>query len=120
MVLGLTTAAAALLLVGAAGTTLTPGAAVLLYGLCLDLYRPASQAAVADLVPDTDRPRAFALQFWAVNLGFSVATPFGGFLASREYWLLFVLDAMASLGFALLVLRGAPARTGSRSASTAC
>lgn len=108
MVLGLTTAAAALLAVGASGTLLTLGAAVLVYGLCLDLYRPASQAAIADLVPDDDRPRAFALVFWAVNLGFSVATPLGGYLASRGYWLLFVLDAIASLAFAVLVLRGVP------------
>ena len=78
------------------------------YGLCLDLFRPAVQAAVAGLVPDADRPRAFALQFWAVNLGFSVATALGGFLASRGYWLLFVLDAATSSLFALLILRGDP------------
>lgn len=108
MVLGLTTAATALLAVGAARTLLILGAAVLVYGLCLDLYRPASQAAVADLVPDDDRPRAFALQFWAVNLGFSIATPLGGYLAGRGYWLLFVLDALTSLAFALLILRGVP------------
>lgn len=108
MVLGLTTAAVALLAVGAASTFLILGASVLVYGVCLDLYRPASQAAVADLVPDDDRPRAFALQFWAVNLGFSIATPLGGYLASRGYWLLFVIDALSSLAFALLVLRGVP------------
>lgn len=108
MVLGLLSSAATLLVLGAATGFLVVVAAAFAYGLCLDLFRPAVQAAVADLVPDADRPRAFALQFWAVNLGFSVATPLGGYLASRGYWLLFVLDAAASAVFALLILRGVP------------
>ncbi len=108
MVIGLLSSASTLLVLGAATGFVAVAAAAFAYGLCLDLFRPAVQAAVADLVPDADRPRAFALQFWAVNLGFSVATPLGGFLASRGYWLLFVLDAAASVGFALLILRGVP------------
>lgn len=108
MVLGLVSSAVTLLVLGAATSLTAVAAAALAYGLCLDLFRPAVQAAVADLVPDADRPRAFALQFWAINLGFSVATPLGGFLASRGYWLLFVLDAAASVLFAVLILRGVP------------
>lgn len=108
MVAGLSSAAVALLLLGAADSFGTLAAAAFGYGVCLDLYRPASSAAVADLVTDADRPRAFALQFWAINLGFSIATPLGGFLATRGYWLLFLLDAAASAMFALLVLRGVP------------
>ena len=108
MVLGLASSAVALLVLGAARSLPELVVAALAYGLCLDLFRPAVQAAVADLVPDRDRTRAFALQFWAINLGFSVATPLGGFLATRGYWLLFVLDAAASLAFALLILRGVP------------
>ena len=108
MVLGLVSSAATLLVLGAASAFAAVAVAAFAYGLCLDLFRPAVQAAVADLVPDADRPRAFALQFWAINLGFSVATPLGGFLASRGYWLLFVLDAAASVAFALLILRGVP------------
>jgi MFS family permease len=108
MVLGLSTAAGTLLLLGAARGWGATATAAFAYGLCLELYRPAVGAAVADLVPEHDRSRAFALQFWAINLGFSFATPLGGFLASRGYWLLFVLDAAASLGFAALILRGVP------------
>ena len=108
MVLGLLSAAGTLLVLGAATGFLAVAAAAFAYGLCLDLFRPAVQAAVADLVSDDDRPRAFALQFWAINLGFSIATPLGGFLASRGYWLLFVLDALTSAAFALLILRGVP------------
>ncbi len=108
MVLGLLSSATTLLVLGAATSFVAVAVSALAYGLCLDLFRPAVQAAVADLVTDDDRPRAFALQFWAINLGFSVATPLGGFLASRGYWLLFVLDAAASVLFALLILRGVP------------
>ena len=108
MVLGLTSAAATLLALGAATSLVAVAVAAFAYGLCLDLFRPAVQAAVADVVPDAERPRAFALQFWAVNLGFSIATPLGGFLASRGYWLLFVLDAATSVVFALLILRSVP------------
>ena len=108
MVLGLLSSAVTLLVLGVATALVAAAAAAFAYGLCLDLFRPAVQAAVADLVPDADRPRAFALQFWAINLGFSVATPLGGFLASRGYWLLFVLDAAASALFAILILRGVP------------
>ena len=108
MVLGLSTAAATLLLLGVADSRATITVAAFAYGLCLDLYRPAVSAAIADVVPDTERARAFALQFWAINLGFSIATPLGGFLASRDYLLLFVLDAAASAGFAVLIVRSVP------------
>ncbi len=108
MVLGLSSAAVALLVVGAARSLPALALSVFVYGLCLDLFRPAVNAALADLVPVADRPRAFALNFWAVNLGFGIATPLGGFLASRGYWLLFLVDAATSLGFALLILRGVP------------
>jgi MFS family permease len=108
MVLGLLSSAVTLLVLGAATTSRRVAVAAFAYGLCLDLFRPAVQAAVADLVSDPDRPRAFALQFWASNLGFSIATPLGGYLATRGFGLLFVLDAAASAVFALLILRGVP------------
>jgi MFS family permease len=59
-------------------------------------------------VPDELRPRAFALVFWALNVGFAVATLLGGVLAERGYWLLFVGDAATSLAFAGIILRRVP------------
>ena len=108
MLLGLVGAAVTLVLVGAASTLPVLLVAVLAYGLCLDLVRPAVQAALADVVPERDRVRAYALNFWAVNLGFSVAVPLGGFLAERGYWWLFALDAASSLAFAVVVLLRIP------------
>jgi MFS family permease len=54
-------------------------------------------------------PRAFALVYWAINLGVSVSGVLGGFLAERGWWLLFVLDAVTCLVFAVLIARGVPA-----------
>jgi MFS family permease len=80
----------------------------LLTGVATDIYRPASSAAVADLVPARDRTRAFALIYWAVNLGVSISGVLGGLLAERGWWILFSADAATCLVFAVLVARGVP------------
>jgi MFS family permease len=79
--------------------------AAALAGLCASLYRPASQALVADVVAPADRPRAYALLFWAVNLGYAVSTSAAGLLAQRGWWLLFAVDAATTAAFALLLVR---------------
>ena len=99
-------AGASLLVLGSARTTPALVIGALLVGLFGDMYRPASQALVADVVPPEQRPLAFGLLFWAVNLGFSVAGLMAGFLAERGYWQLFVLDAATCLGFAIVILVG--------------
>lgn len=121
MVLGLLTSAGSLLLLGAARSLVAIAVTAAVYGLCLDLFRPASRAAVVDLVAPADLPRAMALNFWAINLGFAVATPLAGLLAVRGYWLLFVLDAATCVAFAVVLLRGVPETrpvTAERSGST--
>jgi MFS family permease len=82
--------------------------ATALTGLLVDVYRPAMSAAVADLVPPQARPRAFALIYWAINLGVAVAGVLGGVLADRSYWLLFVADAVTCLAFAAIIARAVP------------
>jgi MFS family permease len=83
-------------------------ACALILGIMGDLYRPASQATIADVVPVADRRRAAGLLFWAVNLGFSVAAIGGGLLASHGYGLLFALDALTCLAYAAVVWRTVP------------
>ncbi|HEY9473606.1 MAG TPA: MFS transporter, partial [Mycobacteriales bacterium] len=80
----------------------------LLLGLTVDLFRPAAQSIVADLVPVADRPRAFGILLWAINLGFSVAMVLGGVLARDGYQLLFWIDALTGMLFGLLVWRAVP------------
>jgi MFS family permease len=76
---------------------------VAMLGLTLELYRPAAQAMVADLIPASERARAFNLQFWAANLGFAVAMAAGGFLAQAGFTGLFWVDALTGAAFGLLV-----------------
>ncbi len=103
---GMFAASASLLALGAARNTATIAAAALLVGLSGDIFRPASQALVADVVPPDRRPYAFALIFWAVNLGFAIAGVTAGFLAERGYWLLFAVDSISCAAFAVVVLVG--------------
>src|SRR5689334_5313599 len=73
-----------------------------------EAYRPAMQAAVADLVPAHDRVRAFGILYWVINLGFSFGLTMAGLLATRSFLLLFLGDGFTSLVFALLVWRFVP------------
>lgn len=84
------------------------GVLVLALGTVADMYRPASTAAIADLVPEPDRTRAYALQFWAINLGFSVASMSAGLLLHFGFGPLFVIDAITTLAFGLLALSFVP------------
>jgi MFS family permease len=98
--------AVSLAALGAARGPAAITAAALLVGLFGDMYRPAAQALVADVIPSEQRPYAFALIFWAVNLGFSVSAVTAGFLAERGYWLLFAIDAATCAAYAVVVLVG--------------
>jgi MFS family permease len=80
----------------------------MLLGFIGDLYRPAMQAAVADLVPQADRPRAYGYIYWAVNVGFAISAVLAGLLARRGYWILFAGDAVTTFLFALIVLARVP------------
>jgi MFS family permease len=72
-------------------------------GLATDLYKPASKAAVADLVGEEGRVRAFGLLYWAANIGFSASAAIGGLIASRSFTALFLIDAATSLLCALII-----------------
>ena len=73
-----------------------------------EAYRPAMQAAVADLIPSRDRVRAFGVIYWVINLGFSVGLLLAGAIASRSFLWLFLGDGLSSLAFAFLVWRLVP------------
>lgn len=100
--------AAAFMLFASARSLLLIAVAALLAGLVIDTYRPAVAAMVADLVRPEHRPRAYAQLYWAINLGVAIAGVAGGYLATRSYWLLFVLDAATCLVFAALIVRFVP------------
>lgn len=77
---------------------------VLFQGFVSELYRPAMQAAISDTVPDTrDQQRAFALIYWAINLGFAVGISAAGYLAAWDYRALFAVNGSANLLFAGII-----------------
>lgn len=108
LVAGMVGSAVSFMLLAAVRDLWLIGAAALLSGLAIDIYRPAVSALVADMVRPEHRARAFALLYWAINLGVAVAGITGGFLAARSFWLLFLVDALTCLGFAALIARLVP------------
>jgi MFS family permease len=95
--------AGALIFLGSARAMWMIWAAAFLVGLLGDLFRPAVQATVADLLKPGERVRAYGLLFWAINLGFSVSTVSAGVLASVGYGLLFWLNAATSVIAGLVI-----------------
>jgi MFS family permease len=79
-----------------------------LLGLTSNAARPAISAIMADLVPGTDRVRAFSLNYWAINIGFAVSASVAGVLSSHGYLLLFYGDAVTTLLCALVVFLRIP------------
>lgn len=67
------------------------------------MFFPACSAAIADVVPTADRPRAYGLVYWAINLGMAVGFLIGGLVPDRQLWLLFVADAATTFVTAVVV-----------------
>jgi MFS family permease len=80
----------------------------LLLGFVSDLYRAAHQACISDVVPPSERTRAYGYVYWAVNLGFAGAAMIAGFMASVSFTLLFVGDAITTLLFGVIIFAGVP------------
>ncbi|MFB6619861.1 MDR family MFS transporter [Streptomyces sp. NPDC085524] len=78
-------------------------AVALLVGMASNASRPAVQAMMADIVRPEDRVRAFALNYWAINLGFAVSSTVAGFIAEYSYLAGFLGEAALTLVCALLV-----------------
>jgi MFS family permease len=80
-----------------------------------ELYRPASSALLADLVPSELRVTAYAAYRMSFNAGFAFGPATAGFLASRGYIWLFVGDAGTSVLFGLIALAALPVGLAHRS-----
>jgi predicted MFS family arabinose efflux permease len=102
----------------ARGPTALAGGAFAL-GLLGEMYRPVSSTMVADVVAPADRARAYGLLYWAVNIGFSMSSVLGGALAAQSFSALFVIDALTTILFVMIVTgfvpESRPAPTGAAS-----
>ncbi len=94
--------AASMLLLSQADSLFGIIAIAFLCGLTAELYRPASSALLADLVPPGQRVTAFSAYRMAFNAGWAFGPATAGFLAERSYFWLFVGDAGTSFLFGVV------------------
>jgi len=80
-----------------------------LAGLTGELYRPASSALLADLVPTGQRVTAFAAYRLAFNAGWAFGPVTAGLLAKQSFFWLFVGDAATSVLYGLVAWFALPA-----------
>ncbi|MCX4800733.1 MFS transporter [Streptomyces sp. NBC_01214] len=99
-------------------------AVALLVGMTSNASRPAVAAMMADIVRPEDRVRAFALNYWALNLGFAISAMAAGLIAEYSYLAGFLGEAALTLVCAVLVFvklpesrPDRPARAGGASAT---
>ena len=72
-------------------------------GLVGNFGGPARQAMVTDLLPKEQRAEGFGILRVALNLSAVVGPLLGGFVATKSYLLLFIIDAVSSIITALIV-----------------
>ncbi|MEV0271580.1 MFS transporter [Hamadaea sp. NPDC050747] len=102
LIVGLVAAPAALGALYVAPTIALMTAAAVLVGVTGKLYPPAANALVAASVSGERRTRAFSLMHWVFNIGTAGAATTAGFLAAHGYALLFAIDAVTCLIFAVI------------------
>ncbi|MEU5053502.1 MFS transporter [Streptomyces sp. NPDC021096] len=81
----------------------TIAAVAFVAGMAANASRPAVQAMMADIVPAEDRVRAFALNYWAINVGFAFSSLAAGLIAEHSYLIGFLGEGVLTLVCALLV-----------------
>jgi len=79
-----------------------------LAGTAAELYRPASNALLVDLVGRDQSIFAFGMYRFAVNLAFAAGPATAGFLADRSFFYLFVGDAATSIVYGVIALVALP------------
>jgi len=79
-----------------------------LVGMVGDAFRPAMMVAVTRSSTPEQRTRSFALMRLAANAGMAIGPGAGGWLASVNYDILFVVDALTCVGAAVVLLIALP------------
>jgi predicted MFS family arabinose efflux permease len=70
-----------------------------------DTFRPANQSAIAAYSNADNRTRSYTLNRLAINFGWAIGAGIGGFLAFKNYKLLFIVDGITCIlsGIFLLI-----------------
>jgi len=77
-------------------------------GIFTDVGGPAYNAIIADILPEEKRAQGFGILRVAFNLAVVFGPIIGGFIASRSYLALFIVDVVISLISALIVYVAIP------------
>ena len=99
-ILMLVCAAPMFLLIPLCNTILEIGIGIFFMSFFAESVRAPNSTAIAQFTPKEKQARAYALQRMAVNLGFSFGPFVGGYLAEIDYFWIFVVDAITTLGAA--------------------
>ncbi len=102
IVLSMFSAAAVMLCLSQARSLAAIVSLACLAGLTGELYRPASSALLADLVPSGRRVTAFAAYRMSFNAGWAFGPATAGLLAKHSFLWLFVGDAATSVLYGLV------------------
>ena len=77
-------------------------------GLLSDIAGPAHGAMIADILPEHQRQEGYGILRVAANMSWIIGPTIGGFVASRSFFALFVMDAVISCLVALLFYKFIP------------
>lgn len=81
---------------------------VILVGLLSSISHPAQEAMIADILPESKRQEGFGILRVVANFSWIVGPTIGGFLASINFFYLFVIDAIISCVVAVMIFRSIP------------
>ena len=79
------------------------GACTFVLAVLNESFRPANSTAIAQYSNDENRTRCYSLNRLSINLGWALGSAIGGFIASRNYQLLFWIDGLTNIGAAFLL-----------------
>ena len=77
-------------------------------GLAGELYRPAVNALIADLIPEQHRLAAYAANRTALNAGFAIGPALGGFMTQYSWDWLFYADGITTFIFGVIAVIALP------------
>lgn len=81
---------------------------MVIVGLLSSVSHPAHGAMIADILPEQQRQEGFGILRVVGNLSWLVGPSIGGFIASFDFFYLFVIDAIISCAVAALIFRFIP------------
>jgi MFS family permease len=77
-------------------------------GLLSNVAHPAHDAMIADILPEKKRQEGFGILRVVGNLSWMIGPTIGGFLANRNFFYLFLIDAVVSCIVAAIIFRAIP------------